>query len=89
MDILKRIAALWRRQPQQQSAAAPEPAAATVVRFCRDCRHYTAHRVMCGNARTVRVSRVTGKREADVDCNRLRADAERCGPAAAWFEPKG
>ena len=89
MGFLERISDKFGSRRPGQDEAVPAPVAAPVVRFCRDCRHYTAHRVMCGNARTVRVSRVTGKREADVDCNRLRADAERCGPAAAWFEPKG
>lgn len=85
MELMKRAAALlFGKQPAPADVADTAP-----VRYCRGCKHYTAHRAMCGSPHTRRISLVTGKQEADVDCRRLRADPGRCGPAAAWFEPKG
>ncbi len=60
-------------------------------KFCKDCKYATprySNISFCMNPQNLVISQVDGEVEFDRSCGNLRENDKKCGPTAAWFEPK-
>ena len=61
------------------------------MKLCKDCKYSTprySNLVFCLHQNNILTSPMDGAPEIDRSASCLRDNKNKCGPEAAWFEPK-